>query len=417
MGKGNRIFYGWWIVAATFGMWFTGAASPFAIILKQLMVEFNIGRGPISFLPTIFSIAGGITALFVGRLLKNRHPQKFILWGSVVGGTVFLLGSVTRDLWQLYVIYTLSGAVLSGAAGGVSVIILLSKWFNRKRGLAVGIALSGMAFGSLVLNPVLAEIAVNFGWRATYVFAGALILLINVPVAIFVLKGTPEERGVLPDGIIPSAAEITTAAKTTTISSEINPKSMGLLAYLKHPGVWLVCLCFLLMSMGSTAIMQHEVSFLTDSGISTTLAASALGFTGGICGIAGLISGWLADRMPRKYVTMIFALITLAGILVLMRADTMPLVWLFVVIFGFGSGAAGIIFPLIIGDIVGPAGFSTVFGFANMAFCLGWALGAPLAGFIFDATNSYTWVFIIAAIFQAVAIPAIYGAYRSRQKI
>ncbi len=92
------------------------------------------------------------------------------------------------------------------------------------------------------------------------------------------------------------------------------------------------------------------------------------------------------------------------------------MLWLFVLFFGLGGSASSVVFPLVINDVVGPEGFISVFGFANIAFCLGFALGPPLAGYIFDMTGSYFTVFIIAGVLNILAIAMIYTAYAIKQK-
>ncbi len=414
MVKNRKIFYGWWIVAAGFGTWFTGAAGPFSIVLKQLMVEFNSGRGTVSILPAIFSIAGGAGAFIASRLLKYYPPRLFLLWGSVVGGTLLLVCSVTNSLWQMFVLYLIIGSLLSGAAGAVTLIFLISKWFDKKRGLAIGIASAGMAIGILILTPIVGAISANFGWRPTYLFAGALVLIVNVPLIAVVMKNSPEEMGLLPDGAEASASSSADFAVNSRRNSTGMP--MPLSIYLKRPATWLIIASFLLIPMSVSAISQHQVSFITDMGISPIIAATAMGFTGGIGGLSVFGSGWLCDKIRIKHVMPIFMAITLISIVILIKMNSIPMLWLFVLFFGLGGSASSVVFPLVINDVVGPEGFISVFGFANIAFCLGFALGPPLAGYIFDMTGSYFTVFIIAGVLNILAIAMIYTAYAIKQK-
>jgi MFS family permease len=397
------------MVAAIFGIFFGMSASPFAVILKPLMVEFNSGRGPVSIMLMILFLGAGIAAFFVSRFPENHRPQKFILWGTVIGCVTILLSSLANSLWQMYIAYFIIGVAQNGCAGAVTIIILLSKWFKRKRGQAVGIGFAGMALGSLIITPVIGLILEHFGWRATYLFAGLLLLVINIPLILLVLRYNPEDLGLLPDG--DKAIPVTNTYQPTTSQIESPKPKTKLVFYLKTIPLWLICMGFPLTALGGAAISQHEVSFITDMGISTALAASALGFTGAIGGLSGLAAGWLADRLGPRYVTMLFFGIVLVSIFILMRTNTMSMVWLFVVIYGLGSGASGPLLPLITAEIFGPAGFNKTFGFINIFYYCGIAFGAPLAGFIFDATDSYLGVFIIVAIFYVVAMAATYLAY------
>jgi MFS family permease len=150
--------------------------------------------------------------------------------------------------------------------------------------------------------------------------------------------------------------------------------------------------------------------------ISETLAATARGITLGIGGISALASGWLADRLVSRYVTILFFLLATIGMLILIPATNMPSIWLFVVVFGLGTGAFGTLLPLVTRDIFGNANFGTVFGLAVVFLFTGNAIGVPLAGFMFDATGSYHSVFIIITVIYAAAILGIYFAFGPNPK-
>lgn len=179
LAKHTRLFYGWWIVLSLTMMSFAMQANPFNVVLKQLMTEFNSGRGMISLAPSMSGIAGGFTGLFIGRLLINYSSKKFMLWGNIIGGICLLLISLTHELWQVYVLYFLNGVAMSGA-GALVMFTLLSKWFVKKFGTGTGIIMAGSAIGSMVMTPIVGILAENFGWRATYVFGGVELYWLSV---------------------------------------------------------------------------------------------------------------------------------------------------------------------------------------------------------------------------------------------
>ncbi len=411
MEQNKRIFYGWWVVIAIFFMLFSYSASPFAVILKQLMVQFNTGRGEVSLIPAISSVTGGFSGFFiVSRMLRRTSPQKFLLIGSTMTGVLLLLCSLAHSLWYLYVLYFFIG-IFFGMSTAVVQMALLSKWFIRQRGRAVGVALTGMSFGSLAITPLIGFIAEKYGWRATYLLAGSIILAICVPLAALVVKDSPEQKGLLPDGDKNNGRKTDSTDAITEPVQNTAPPKVRPSAFLKSLPLWLIILGFPLASMGNVAISQHEFSFVTDLGISATVAASAFGFTAGLGGLGGFISGWLADRVLPRYVFIIALLMSIAGVLLLMRVNNIPSLWLFVIVFGLASGVPGILLPLVIGDIFGSANLPIIFGFVNIIFTIGFAAGPPLAGYIFDATGSYSLVFFIVILFYAVSILTMYFTY------
>jgi sugar phosphate permease len=414
MNQGNKLFYGWRMVIVSAILFFIGGAAPFAIVLKQLMAQFHTGRGEVSLSPSITMIAAGITGIFVGRMLHRNSPKKFLLWGSVVGGVTLLLLSLANSLWFLYAFSVIAG-LAGGFSNAISIFTLLSRWFVRKWGTALGIAMAGGGIGSIVFQPLVGIIAQNFGWRATYLFAGSLILAINVPLILFVFKDNPESMGLLPDG--DKSKEIASPLKDKPLTQPTPTlENTRLFSYLKRPALWLVSISFAFIAIGYSAVTAHEVSFITDMKISATIAASALGITLGLGAISSLASGWLSDRLMSRYVTILFLLLAIVGMLILIQADTMYKIWLFVVISGIGVGAYLTLLPIVTRDIFGADNFSAIFGFALVLLFTGTAIGTPLAGFMFDTTRSYHSVFVIVTVLYVAALFGIYFAFGANPK-
>jgi sugar phosphate permease len=413
MDKGKKLFYGWWMVVVITIIFFTGGAAPFAIVLKQLMEQFHTGRGEVSLCQSIFMVAMGFTGIFVGWWVQRHSPKKFILWGTIVGGLTSLLLSTANSIWYFYVFYFIAG-LGGGFSNPIAFFTLLSKWFNRKWGTVIGISMAGGALGSMVIQPLIGIIDQNVGWRATYLFSGSLVLALNVPLILFVLKDSPESKGLLPDGdqagVMASPKDGKLQVQNGTESS-VAVKNTGLLSYLKRPALWAMGIGFAFIAIGYNAVTTHEVSFITDMKVSGPVAAAALGVTLGVGSLSSLLSGWLADRLVSRYVTILFFLLAIVGLAILIPAHAVSQIWLAVIIYGLGVGAVGTLLPIVTRDIFGAANFSALFGFSVVLFAVGNAIGAPLAGFMFDATGSYHSVFIIVIATYTAAILGIYFAF------
>jgi sugar phosphate permease len=418
MRKSNKVFYGWWIVLVITILFFIGGAAPFAVVLKQLMAQFHTGRGEVSLSQSITSIAGGITGIFVGRILHRHSPKKFMLWGTIISGLCTLLLSLAHSLLFLYLFF-LIGGVAGAFSNAIAMFTILSRWFTRKWGTAIGIAMTGGGIGSIIIQPLVGIIAQNYGWQATYLFAGSLVLAVNVPLILFVLKDRPESMGLLPDGDKPGETAgllngkivVQPSAKLTNTDRN-NP----LFIYLKNPSLWLMGISFAFVAIGSSAVTTQEVSFLTDMHVSDTVAATARGITLGIGAISALASGWLADRLISRYVTILFFFLSMLGMLILIPAVSMSQIWPFVIIYGFGIGAGGTLLPIVTRDIFGAGDFSAMFGFVIVLLAVGNSVGAPLAGFMYDATGSYHRVFVIITAIYIVAMIGIYFSFGANPK-
>jgi sugar phosphate permease len=412
MNKNNKLFYGWWVVIVLAILNTTWCFTLLSVVLKPLMEQFHTGRGTVSIAQSISVAAGGVSGILAGKLLSRFRPKIFLLWGSIAIGLCSLLLSLAPNLWYFYVFTGFSGIAI-GFGGVITEFTLLSKWFTRKWGTAVGLAQAGGFIGTMCITPLLGLISEDAGWRMAYLFSGLLMLCVSVPLIFFIVKDSPQPLGLSPDGVRTEDAAATIAKKpqNQTDASSNASNSTGLMSFLINPGLWLMWICFIFIGIGYSVVNTHEVSFITDMKISATLAASALGFTVGLSAVSNLAAGWLADKLSSRYVSILFIILAIMGMIVLIGADTMPKIWLFVALYGLGIGASGTLLPIVTRDAFGSASFSVLFGTTNLAYVIGFAIGAPLAGYMFDATGSYQTVFIIVAVIFAVAILAIYFAF------
>ncbi|MFH1141615.1 MAG: MFS transporter [Chloroflexota bacterium] len=414
--RGTRLFYGWWITAAALGITFALSGVgfySFSVLLKPLMNEFGWSRGAASVAQSIYLLMAAATGLLVGKLVQQYGVKKVVLLGAVIGGVCCLLLSLTRSIWYFYTLYFFFGIGLGGGAGLVPVAAVMMNWFNRRRGTAIGIATVGIALGCMVLVPLIGFVAENFGWRLAYVFMGLVVLAIDIPLAL-VLRTKPEEMGLLPDGDQPSEIREHVVAKSSgarTVESSSTLERRGLAEQFRSLPLWLLCLGFVLAQIGEMSIVLHEVAFITDMGISVTIAATALGFTGGIGGVGKVVFGWLTDRISTRYVTMLCFGLQLLGLLILMQTHSIVMVWLFVVIFGFAMGGMPTLLPLAVRDLLGMANFGVMYGFVHFVVVGLATAGPPFAGFMYDATGSYSIAFVTFAVTYAISIVAIYFAW------
>jgi len=141
-------------------------------------------------------------------------------------------------------------------------------------------------------------------------------------------------------------------------------------------------------------------------GIPPQTAATILGLTTGVSILGRVAAGYIADRMSVKYVALFFLLLQIAGLLLLLGTSSMAMVWFFVVVFGLAMGGMFALEPLLISEYFGLASFGAIYGGIWVFVSIGFAGGAPLAGYIFDVTGSYDLAFIlfIASTLVAMAL-------------
>jgi MFS family permease len=412
----RRIFYGWWIVLASLGILAVQAGTGFyayGVLMKPLMVEFGWSRGITSVAQTIFLLCMSVGGLLAAKYIPKWGVKKVAFIGALVNGSGFLLLSLTPNLLYLYIIYILVG-LGSGWTGMIPVGVMISNWFNRKIGTAMGIATVGIALGALVLVPLIGLVIENLNWHVAYLFMGCVVFFIDVPLVLFVVKLSPAEKGLYPDGDKPpetSQLDTVTVAANGTEKLINSPHTEGSTSWIGNPFLWLVSLGFLFCNIGEMAILTHEVAFITDMSISATVAAVAFGFTGAFGAIGKLGFGWLTDKFSTRYVTMLCFALQMVGVFILMRVNSIVMVWWFVAVFGIGMGGVATLLPIAINNIFGKTNFGVIYAFVHLLVMGGSTAGPPLAGFIYDTTNSYSIAFIVFLATYFLSIVFTYFAF------
>jgi MFS family permease len=200
----ESVFYGWWVVlTAALGL-FLGAASiipfSFGVFLPPLSREFHAGRATIALASSFFNLALAISSPLIGQLVDHYGSRRIILTCTVAFGVILLFSKIASStVWQLYIFYSALGFVAGGAVP-VPYGKVVSHWFDRRRGLALGLMMCGTSFGTIVMPSISQRLIALFGWRTAYGIIGAAVLLIPVPAVGIFLKEKPEEMGLLPDG-------------------------------------------------------------------------------------------------------------------------------------------------------------------------------------------------------------------------
>ena len=418
MLRNRQIFYGWWIVAVSFLVLFVHAGAAFysfGVLRDVLEDELATSSAAISAAVSIYMVVLGLTAPLAGRLTDKYGPKNVVVIGGLIAGAALILLSLSTAVWHLYLLYFMVGIGMSGA-GFVPLTVALSNWFTRRRGMAIGVAMAGVALGAIALAPLTNFIIETASWRVSYVVLGVLTLICVVPPVMLVMKTRPQDMGLLPDGEQPVAATVESATVPAEVSAGAGEPEWTTSTALRTLPYWLTLVAFLFVGMAIAGVLQHEKKFLEDVGIAAATASFALGLTGGIGGVGKVTFGYLADRISPKRTALICFALQIVGMILLLNTESAVMMWVFVGVFGFAMGGNIALQPLIIGDFFGLSSFGTIFGSIVLASAVGSALGPVLAGAMYDATDSYTLAFTIFIVGYAVALAALIFARRPEPK-
>jgi MFS family permease len=408
--KSGKIFYGWWIVlVASIGLSVHHApiiGFTSGVFLKSLSQEFSWSRTQISLAFTLGALGITLAAPFLGRLVDRFGARRVIVPATMLFGVgVLSLYFLSARLWRFYAISLFMGVAGSGT-GPVPYSKVISRWFDRQRGLALGLALVGSSVGISVMPSLAQALITSVGWRSTYVFLGLLTMGITLPVVGLFLTERPQQMGLWPDGEARAAA---TAAKHT----EPEPGFSGREA--RHTATFrvLVSAAFLI-SVSFVGCLIHLVPLLTDRGVSAQSAAFATSVGAGGALLARAGTGYLLDRFLVAQVAAPFFCGSALGILLLWSGVDGGLAFVAAVLVGLGQGAEFDILPYAISRYFGLRAFGEIYGYTFAAVTLGAAVGPLVMGVSFDATGSYSLALIAFAVatFTAAGLMIDLGPYR-----
>jgi sugar phosphate permease len=414
-GQGGKIFYGWWVVAAS-GVGLAIHYGPvivltFGVFLKPLSREFGWSRAQISLAFSLSTL--GVTAAvpFIGRLVDRFGARRVIMPSALIFGLgVMSLSFLSASLYLFYAISLLIG-VTGGGTTPVPYSKVITRWFDKKRGLALGLAVAGSPLGGFITPPLAQALITGVGWRQAYMLLGLLVIALTIPVVSAFLKETPQTMGLWPDG----------RRDTDAGAAKKNGQEQGLsCSEAWHTDTfWLMVGAFFLMSVSFHGQVIHLVPLLTDRGVSAQSAtlAMSLGAAAGLLGRVG--AGYLLDRFFAPYVAIGFFCGAALGSFLLWGGAAGGLASIAVVLMGLAQGAEFDIMAYMVSRYFGLRAFGEIYSYAFAAFTLGGVIGPLLMGVGFDFTGSYQLVLgtLVGAALMAAGLMTRLGPYRVWQLV
>jgi OFA family oxalate/formate antiporter-like MFS transporter len=402
----NRVFYGWYIVAASFIILFfnSGARYAFGVMFKPIISEFGWSRGTISLVFFVNMIVFALGLVVVGKLYDRYGPKWVIAVSTVFISAGFVLTSFIHSIGQFFFSYGLLAAL--GIAGTAVPLMatLTSKWFESRRGLAISLALSGNSIGQFALVPLFSLLAFSFGWRASYLYIGIVMLVVNVVLALFVIKGDPHQMGLRPFGRRDEPGASHTDFGQGHVVMPSSDQDLGLRQAMRTKSYWLFVVVMFICGSGDYFATTHLVPLATDYGVSALTAGNMLGLYG-LMSLAGImVAGPAADRIGSKLPIVLTFVLRVVLFLLILKYKSLLSFWIFALFFGFTHLITAPLTPMLIGKLYGPTNLGLLTGFANTVHFLGGGFWPYMAGVIYDKTGSYQLAFIISGVAAVVAV-------------
>lgn len=401
----RRLHYAWIVLATTTFVLLTsgGVRASIGVFVKPLEAEFGWSRTALSFAVAVSIALYGLASPVVGRLADQWSPRWVLTIGVVLVGIGTLAGAAVTEFWQFFLAVGVIAAIGSSAAATPVAATVATRWFERHRGLVLGINGAGMAAGQLVVLPLAMALVAFLGWRFAFLALGAALIVLVGPLTAALIRNDPSDHGLLPYGATASARAVTPeqqAAERTSVREAVRTWPFLLLC-----GSFWVC--------GYSTfgvILAHFIPHATDHGFQPSQAAEALGIMGSMNIVGTIGSGWLCDRFGPKVPLALYYLFRGLSLFMLPFVTTVPGLFAFAALFGLNFISTVPATTTLTARIYGRYSVGELSGWIFASHQLGGAIGSVVSGWLFDHTGDYTLAFYAAgawALLAAVMVLAI----------
>jgi MFS family permease len=341
----------------------------------------------------------------VGWLIDRYGSRRVILWATCLFGATLLLNKpLSANLWRYY-FFCVGLGLLGDGVGPLPYGKVVSLWFDRSRGMALGLMMVGIGTGAMVLPPVAQQLIAKFGWHAAYTILGGAVLVVALPVVALLIRDRPQDMGLLPDGA---------PARYVVAGSEAAVAGLSAADAWSTRTFWRMVCAFVLVSASVQGCVIHLAAMFSDHGMSVQRAALGSSFAGAAVLLGRVGTGYLLDRFFAPSVAALFFGAAAVGIGLLWIGSAAPILFVGALFVGLGLGAELDLVAYLVSRYFGLRAFGRVYSSVFAAFALAGALGPLIMGAGFDSTRSYRGPLaaFFAATLVASALIARLGPYR-----
>jgi MFS family permease len=372
----RRLFYGWVVLAAAAAIICIGMGALFSLAVFLNPIEQTMGwsRGAISTVALLNWLAMGVGSFVWGALSDRIGGRGVAIGGGFLLGLGLVLASQAQSLWHLYVAF---GFMVGFAVGAfyAPLTSTATKWFTKRRGLAVALVSSGIGLGILLVAPLARALITAYDWRIAMLVIGDLAWLVIIPLALLI-REEPGDMGAEAQGGM------------AAVGRQYTPREV-----LAAPQFWAIALTHLACCAAHSGPIFHMVTHAIDQGVPSMAAATVLGVSG-LASIAGRIGGGLlADRFGAK--PTLIAGLALQALMVVMYLFARDLLTFYALalFFGVSYGAVMPLYALVIREYFGEKVMGTAYGAVFLISTIGMGVGSFAGGWIYDRLGSYAWLY------------------------
>jgi MFS family permease len=404
---GKKLYYGWIIAAVLAAANAVGmglATLNMGLFVKPMGDDLGISRADFGWASSVRSLAGAATSPFIGRLVDRYGVRWLLALTTLLGGGAVIALAWIVDGWQLIGLFAFMGLIGVLGPTQLTTTVPVLKWFVRKRAKAVAVMSVGVPIGALIFLPLSQYLIDDYGWRTAWVVLGVIGVTIVVPLSLIFMRREPEDLGLLPDGAAPAVD-----SGTDNLTGEPAEVSWTAHQAVRSRVFWQLAVVVSIVMFAISTMTLHRLPAFIERGIDPTWVAWSTTLDAILFGVATFLLGTFAGHIPSRYLG--------AGGFVLMAVSA----WILVVghsvmamlasmsLFGLGIGGMMYMQNIIWADYFGRVNLGAIRGLVNPVTMIMSALGAPIAGYVYDVTGSYEpvwWASVGLMLLGAVLIVA-----------
>ncbi|HWQ75418.1 MAG TPA: MFS transporter [Syntrophomonas sp.] len=383
----------------------------FSFFLVPVSTALNIDRMAYSFIMSVVSITGLIFAIVWGQLLGKVGIRRVILICCTITTVCFLGFAFATNITFFYILAAIMGI---GTGGGTTLCAatLVSIWFQEKRGQVMSIVMACINIGGVVGGFVIPAFIASFGWQMGYIIVAVYFFVLTIPAGIFMVRNKPQDVGLLPFGVKDAAAA--DGAAHGHGDDDLPGISFG--RGMKSPTFYLLFLGIAFLGFPASFI-QHISAFGTDQGLTPEWAGMLIVVVSLASIVCTIIAGQINDKIGPMKTTLILEILFAVSFLAFFLVTGFVPLLITGIVFSFGLGFTAVMPPILVGTLFGPKDFSKYFGLLTPAMAIGFVVGTPLLGSIYDQNHSYNFAFILCIIFIAAGVVCIASCLKASKKL
>jgi predicted MFS family arabinose efflux permease len=391
-----RLFRGWYVVGGVFAMLTVGAGIGFyglSVYLRALSEDGGFSVGAVSAATAVFFVVGGLVGLPAASWTARRDPRPLVAAGALAcAAALLLLGRVT-EVWQVVAVYALFGGGFA-ASSLLPGTTLVTRWFSRRRSVALSVATTGLSVGGVVVTPVVAAAVERYGLPAVAPFLALAFLVGVVPVTALLLHPSPQALGLQPDGdpappgppVSVGGASAADALRTRFFAAVTGAHLLAMAA-----------------QVGGMTHLYNLVAERRDAALAATLVSVLAG-----CSLVGrLVGGVVAASVSMRAFALALMALQGAALALLAAAQATPALVVATALFGVTVGNLLMLHPLLLAERFGVRDYPGIYSRSQLVATAGIAAGPAVAGALHDGLGGYGAAFAVLGTASVLAAAAL----------